>query len=209
MPACCTVCPYFGDVPLSKVSCSILDPSRFLEQFSDGLPSTALPDQPATLFLDSVDELDPACQRILLSMLPDGQGRKGTGSPVKRLICSSSRNLEEDVETGRFRKELYFRINGVSLRLPLLRDRKQDIPALMDFFLARYAISLNKEIPPLDGVLMEQSSPMIGRANIRELENVARKMVALGESKTTLEELRTTFLHGETTLPRRLRGFLP
>ena len=93
-----------SDSPLIKVGCSILDPSRLLEQFRDGLLSTPLRNHPGTLFLDSVDEPDLACQRVLLSMLPDGQGRKGAGSPVKRLICSSSRNLEEDVEAGRSAK---------------------------------------------------------------------------------------------------------
>jgi len=187
----------FWDAPLSKVSCSVLDPSRLLEQFRDGLLSTPTPNHPGTLFLDSVDELDLPCQRVLLSMLPDGQARNGSGSPVRRLICSSGHNLEEDVEAGRFRKELYFRINGVTVRLPSLRDRKEDIPALTDFFLAKYATLLNREIPALDGVSMEQLLAHDWPGNIRELENVARTMVALGESKTALEELRTA-LHGET-----------
>jgi two-component system response regulator AtoC len=186
----------FCGAPLSKVSCSILDPSRLLEQFSDGLPSTHAPNPPGTLFLDSVDELDLSCQRVLLSMLPDGQAKNGSESPARRLICSSTCSLEEDVAAGRFRKELYFRINGVSLRLPSLRERKQDIPVLMDFFLARYAALMNREIPALDGVSMEQLLTHDWPGNIRELENVARKMVALGESKTALEELRTA-LHRE------------
>jgi two-component system response regulator AtoC len=194
----------FCDAPMGEVSCSVLDPSQLLEQFSDRLLPHHTPSHPGTLFLDSVDELDLACQRVLLSMLPDGQARNGSGSPVRRLICSSGRNLEEEVEAGRFRKELYFRINGVSLRLPSLRDRKEDIPALVDFFLAKYATLLNREIPALDAVSMEQLLAHDWPGNIRELENVARKMVALGESKTALEELRTA-LHGETytkTAPR-------
>jgi two-component system response regulator AtoC len=194
----------FCDAPMGEVSCSVLDPSQLLEQFSDRLLPPHTPSHPGTLFLDSVDELDLACQRVLLSMLPDGQARNGSGSPVRRLICSSGRNLEEEVEAGRFRKELYFRINGVSLRLPSLRDRKEDIPALVDFFLAKYATLLNREIPALDAVSMEQLLAHDWPGNIRELENVARKMVALGESKTALEELRTA-LHGETytkTAPR-------
>jgi two-component system response regulator AtoC len=186
----------FCDAPLSKVSCSILDASRLLEQFRDGLLPVPTPDHPGTLFLDSIDELDLACQRVLLSMLPDGQARNGSGSPVRRLICSSGRSLEEDVEAGRFRKELYFRISGVSLRLPSLRDRKEDIPALMDSFLAKYAALLNREIPVLGGVSMEQLLAHDWPGNIRELENVARKIVALGESKTALDELRTA-LHRE------------
>jgi two-component system, NtrC family, response regulator AtoC len=192
------------DAPLGKVSCSLLDPSQLLEQFRDGLLPPHTTSHPGTLFLDSVDELDLACQRVLLSMLPDGQGRNGSGSPDKRLICSSRRNLEEDVEAGRFRKELYFRINGVTLRLPSLRDRKEDIPALMDFFLAKYATLLNREVPALDGVSMEQLLAHDWPGNIRELENIARKIVALGESKTALEELRMA-LHGELdalTAPR-------
>ena len=179
----------FCDAPLGKISCSVLDPIRLLAQFSDGLLPTQTPSQPGTLFLDSVNELDLACQRVLLSMLPEEQSRIGSGIPVGRLICSSCGNLEEDVEAGRFRKELYFRINGVSLRLPSLRDRKEDIPALVELFLARYANLSTKKIPTLDGSSMEQLLAYDWPGNIRELENVARKMVALGEPKTALEDL--------------------
>jgi len=185
------------DSPLIKIRCSILDPSRLLEQCRDGLLPTPTPNHPGTLFLDSVDELDLACQRVLLSMLPEGQAKNVGGSSVRRLICSSGRNLEEDVKAGRFRKELYFRINGVSVRLPSLRERKEDIPTLMDLFLAKYATLLLREIPAVEGVSMQQLFAHDWPGNIRELENVARKMVALGESKTALEELRTVW-HGET-----------
>jgi two-component system response regulator AtoC len=145
----------------------------------------------STLFLDGIDELDLACQRILLSVLPDSQRPGGYCGKFGRLISSSSRNLEESVETGEFRKELYFRINGVCIRLLPLRDRREDIPALVDFFLERHCHLLKKAIPALDNEAMELFLSYSWPGNIRELENMIKKMVALGEATTTVDELRT------------------
>jgi two-component system response regulator AtoC len=179
------------DLPLRKLSCSILDPVQLLRHFPKGSPADSEAQSPETVFLDGIDELDLACQRVLLSLLPDNQGQGKTAGGFIRLISSSSRNLEEDIEVGQFRKELYFRLNGVCLRLPPLRERKEDIPALVEFFLERHCRLLKKAIPSLDNEAMELFLFYNWPGNIRELENVVKKMVALGETRTAIADLRT------------------
>jgi two-component system, NtrC family, response regulator AtoC len=178
------------DVPLKKLSCATLDPARLLGQVQDDLHSAANGEHPACLFLDGVEELDLASQRALASVLPDGEPKHARASNV-RLISSTAINLGKAVETGQFRRELYFRINGASLRLPPLRERKEDIPALIEHFLIKSSVG-QRESLVLDGeamaILMSHSWP----GNIRELENLIKKMVALADSKAALSELRAT-----------------
>src|SRR6266851_1893111 len=116
-----------------------------IENSADGL---------RTLFLDGIDELDLESQKILLSFLPDGD-MEGNNLNRARLITSTSPNLEKGIESGRFRSELYFRINGVCLRLPLLRDRKEDIRLFVGYFLAKHAAELGHEAPALSDKEME------------------------------------------------------
>jgi two-component system response regulator AtoC len=142
-----------------------------------------------SLFLDEISHLEPASQARLLNLLPDGSGNPSAGCQSVRVITSTTRNLEDEMHRGRFREELYYRINGVHLRLPPLRNRKEDIPALLDFFLKKYASLFARPEPQLSPggmqLLMEYAWP----GNIRELENVARKMVALGDEHLALHDL--------------------
>ena len=136
-------------------------------------------------------------------MLPDGSGRPGQGCNSMRVISSTTRNLEEEMKSGRFQEELYYRINGVHLRLPPLRDRSEDIPALLEFFFKKYTSLFERAEPKLSdstmSLLLRHSWP----GNIRELENVARKIVALGD-----EHLATHDLSAEngSKAPGPLRG---
>jgi two-component system response regulator AtoC len=180
----------FGGGPLKKFNCSTLDSGQFFGPIRESLRSGLEANGVGTVFLDGVDELDLACQRVLLSLLPDGEPKSTSGEMTARLISSSSRNLEKEIEAGRFRRELYFRINGVSLRLPPLRERKDDIPALLDYFLAKHSAELKKRTPVIDSEAMELLNAYDWPGNIRELENVAKKMVAFGESKAALGDLR-------------------
>jgi two-component system response regulator AtoC len=137
-----------------------------------------------------VEQLDLACQRVLLSLLPDGEPNGKVGAMSPRLISSTTRNLEKETEAERFRRELYFRINGACLRLPPLRDRKEDIPALLEYFLARYAGELKKKAPVVNSEMMELLTSHSWPGNIRELENVAKKVVAVGDAHLALKDLR-------------------
>src|ERR1700730_17770809 len=183
-----------SDAPLKKISCTMMDPGRLLTQLQESLRPSMECSGAGTLLFDSIDELDLACQRALLSLLPDGEASAGSKNMSARLISSTRRNLEKEVEAGRFRRELYFRINGVTLRLPALRGRKEDIPALAEYFLMKHAGEMKKEIPVLNSEVMDLLISYEWPGNIRELENVARKIVALGNTELALGDLRTTTL---------------
>jgi len=183
-----------GEAPLRKVSCASLDAGPLLaevrqEFLSGGGGGEA---KPQTVFLDGVHELDAGCQRALLSLLPDGEPRGYPGKMVLRFISSTSRNLENEIEAGHFRRELYFRINGVILRLPPLRERKEDIPALLDYFFLKLSNELKKDIPELSSDARELLDSYDWPGNIRELENVAKKIVVVGNATLALADLRAT-----------------
>jgi len=142
-----------------------------------------------SLFLDGINHLEPAAQGRLLHLLPDGSGTPPPGCHSMRVISSTTRNLEDEMKCGRFREELYYRINGVYLRLPPLRDRKEDLPALLEFFFKKYTSLFERAQPKISestmSLLLRHSWP----GNIRELENVARKIVALGDEHLATHDL--------------------
>ena len=176
-------------VPLKKISCGAVQPGEFLAQLKSELQENGEAAQSGrTLFLDGIDELDLESQKILLSILPDGEIGENSSSRA-RVIASTSRNLEKEIEAGRFRKELYFRINGVCLRLPPLRDRKEDIGIFMEHFLAKHATELGRDALALSDKDLEFLVSHDWPGNVRELENLARRMVLLGGSRSAIEEL--------------------
>jgi two-component system response regulator AtoC len=142
-----------------------------------------------SLFLDGINRLEPAAQNRLLHLLPDGGGVPARGCQSMRIISSTTRNLEDEMKSGRFQEELYYRINGVPLRLPRLRDRSEDIPALLEFFFKKYASLFERPEPKVSestlNLLMRHGWP----GNIRELENTARKIVALGDENLATHDL--------------------
>jgi two-component system response regulator AtoC len=111
-----------------------------------------------------------------------------------RVIGGSSRDLEGDVRSGMFREDLYYRLSGVCLRVPPLRQRKEDIPELMSFFLARYAEVFHRAAPSLSDstrqLFLEYSWP----GNLRELEAAARAIVAVGDESVAMGGLRSTLV---------------
>jgi two-component system response regulator AtoC len=193
--------------PLKKLSCRALQPGELVARLKSDLGGgkRASKEGPPTLFLDGIDELDVACQTILLSFLPDGEADSNRQSCV-RVIASTSRNLEQEVQSGRFRRELYFRINGVCLRLPPLRDRREDVLPLMEHFLAKYSTELGRRIPGLSGEETEFLNQHDWPGNVRELENLARRMVLLGDTEKAISELQET-PKLEATPPEDSRSF--
>lgn len=179
--------------PFIKLSCAALTPESLngngeaLGARNNGAPPRF--SHQGTIFLDELGELDAGCQSKLLSALPDGEPGPHNHRLGARLICSTTRNLEEEMRAGRFREELYYRINGVCLRLPPLRHRKEDIPALLDYFLTTYAAQFARPCPTLSletqRRLLEYSWP----GNIRELENTVKKIVAFGDDGAALADL--------------------
>ncbi len=189
-----------GEGALKKVRCVLLEAERLLVEVGEdpcsGNEREEMPQR--TVFLDDVHELDAVSQRALLSMLPDGEPRGCGGKAISRFISTTSRNLEKEIETGRFRRELYFRINGVILRLPPLRERKEDIPALLESFFLKHSIELKKDIPELDGDTRELLNSYDWPGNIRELENLAKKIVVVGDPTLALSDLRATRATAQT-----------
>jgi two-component system response regulator AtoC len=181
----------YGDRPLKKVNCRAAGQGEFLTLAKTDLrESSESPEDGArTLFLDGIDELDLGSQKILLSLLPDGEIDEHGPNRI-RTIASTSRNLEKEIETGRFRRELYFRINGVCLRLPPLKERKEDLFVFMEHFLAKHGAELGREAPALSDAEMELLGAHDWPGNFRELENLARKIVVLGDTRRPIDELR-------------------
>lgn len=181
-----------GHAPLKKLSCRALEPGEVLTQLKSYLKGSAdgSEDELLTLFLDGIDELDLACQKVLLSLLPEENIDEHSDKRV-RLIASAAQNLDKEIESGRFRTELYFRLNGVCLRLPALRERKEDIPELMKHFLVKHAEELGRKVPALSDEEMELLKRHDWPGNIRELGNLARKITLLDDTRRAVHELRT------------------
>jgi two-component system response regulator AtoC len=176
--------------PFVKCGCSGLtgDSLSARMQRSENI-SGAGAENNGSLFLDGINHLDPAAQGRLLNLLPDGSGTPPQGCHSMRVISSTTRNLEEEMKSGRFREELYYRINGVHLRLPPLRDRKEDIPALLEFFFKKYTSLFERPEPRVSestmSLLLRHSWP----GNIRELENAVARYVILGSEDAVCNEL--------------------
>ncbi len=178
------------DQPVLKIICASLTSESFASHFGrayDGASGNGKKG-PGTLFFEEISELDTVSQRNLLYALPDGDARPPEFFLSARIISSSSRNLEEEMRAGRFRNELYYRINGACLRLPPLRQRKEDIPALVDFFLTKHSALLGRPRPSLSAHSMTLLRDHSWPGNIRELENVVKKIVALGEQHLGLAD---------------------
>jgi len=169
--------------PFVKLSCGALTPGS-LEESLRGTDNDVGAQGSlcrGTVFLDQIGELDPALQSKLLYALPDGNEVQCRPCLSARLICAANRSLEEEVRAGRFREDLYYRINGVCLRVPPLRDRKEDIPFLISFFLEKHALLLGRAQPTLSSLTLRVLSNSPWPGNIRELENVLKKIILLGE----------------------------
>jgi two-component system response regulator AtoC len=178
------------NLPLKKINCSGVEPSELLAQVNESLRRFSNQDLPGTLYLDNIHELNLGCQRVLLSHLPDVEGAGSKNEVCPRLISSSSKNLESEVETGHILRELFFRLNGACLRLPALRERREDIPNLTDFFLRKHSCILKKKLSILNAKALQTLDAYHWPGNIRELENVIRKIVVFGDIQTTLNDLR-------------------
>ncbi|MDQ3365693.1 MAG: sigma-54 dependent transcriptional regulator [Myxococcota bacterium] len=136
-----------------------------------------------TLFLDEIGEISPAIQVKLLRFLQEHEFERVGGNQTihvdVRVIAATNKNLQEEVAKGKFREDLFYRLNVVGLEMPPLRDRRSDIPALAKFFLDRYA---KENAKPIEGFLPETMERLAGYdwpGNVRELENAIERAVVL------------------------------
>ncbi len=143
-----------------------------------------------TLFLDEVGELTPGIQAKLLRFLQDGEVyRVGGKDPVRvdiRLICATNRDLDKEVKEGRFREDLYYRINTIVLPVPSLRARKEDIPSLIQYFLTTGSNTYLNRGRNVDSDAMKVLVKYDWPGNIRELQNVCERMQILSEGHTIM-----------------------
>jgi DNA-binding NtrC family response regulator len=180
-----------ADGAFHKINCAALEPTDLFNQLNDQTREHRAGDAYGTVYLDGVQDLELPGQRALLSSLPD-DGGPGNGLGLRpRVISSTNASLELEAEAGRFRRELYFRINGACLRLPPLRERKEDIPALIAYFLSKHASGSNKTVPSLESSTLEMLTAYSWPGNIRELENLALKMMTFGDVRVALDELQS------------------
>lgn len=191
------------DGPMVTINCGGI-PDTLLESelfgYQKGAFTGALTNKPGllelahkgTVFLDEVGELPPQLQVKLLRVVQEKAFQRiGGTEPIHvdvRFICATNKNLEEEVIKGRFREDLYYRINVVHIHVPPLRERKEDIPLLAQHFLQKYARELGKEVEGISSYAMEVLKNYHFPGNVRELENIIQRGVALEQSKLILPE---------------------
>ncbi len=144
-----------------------------------------------TLFLDEIGHVSPKMQGELLRVLQEGEIRRVGGGPVKvdvRVIGATNRDLEPLVATGQFRSDLYYRLNVVTLRVPPLRDRKEDIPPLVAHFLAIAADRAGIGVPPVAPDALAALCAYAWPGNVRELENVVQRALAVARPGGIVED---------------------
>ena len=156
-----------------------------------------------SIFLDEINSTSPKLQVKLLRVLQEGEfervGDTNTKKVDTRIVAATNRDLLDEIEAGRFREDLYYRLNVVPIYLPPLRERREDIPPLVEFFLRRYAEQNRRDVrrvhPEAMRLLREHDWP----GNVRELQNYVERAVILGDGpELTVEHL-----------PPQLRGVAP
>ena len=137
-----------------------------------------------TLFLDEIADLDLNLQAKILQLLQDKQFSRIGDSKERRVdtrvICATNRNLAAEIEAGRFRQDLFYRINVITINLPPLRERREDIVALADYFLQQLNARFERNAPPLPEEIIENLASRVWRGNIRELENLVARYAIMG-----------------------------
>jgi len=148
-----------------------------------------------TLFLDEVSEMHPALQAKLLHVLQDGEfsrlGGKRDISVDVRVLAATNKPLERAVRDGTFREDLFYRLNVITIHIPPLRERREEIPVFLEFFLRKYSEFYGKQPAPFSeyavGSMLEYNWP----GNIRELENLVKRYVIVGNEAQIIRELST------------------
>ncbi|OHD81587.1 MAG: Fis family transcriptional regulator [Spirochaetes bacterium RIFOXYC1_FULL_54_7] len=211
--------------PFVAVNCGAL-PDALLESelfgYKKGAFTGADKDKPGrfqqadkgTLFLDEIGDISPAMQVKLLRVLQEGEyeplGAVKSEKTEARIICATNHNLKELVDRGSFRRDLYYRINVIRLALPPLRERKEDIPDLAEYFLRMFRHRIGKPIECFSEHVYAAFFAYDWPGNIRELENVVERAVILCakrriETPTLPQELRQGTVSSAAILPRNMQ----
>jgi two-component system response regulator AtoC len=185
----------FARGPYLKVNCPAI-PDALLESelfgYEKGAFTGAYNSKPGliaqanggTLFFDEIGELSLPLQSKLLQILQDGKfcriGAKEDTRSEARVICATNRDLKREIAAGRFREDLFYRINVVNIAMPSLRERSADIPELVEHFRAHFNAVYNRQARPLSDTLMRSLQAYRWPGNIRQLENLIKRYVVLG-----------------------------
>lgn len=145
-----------------------------------------------TLFLDEIADLDLGLQSKLLHFVQDGSFARIGGETEKfvatRIICATNRDLDKEIEVGRFRADLYYRISVLQVRLPRLAERREDISTLAQYFRAAYQRQFAKECGPLGSEILNYYANLPWAGNIRELSNCIARYVLIGQDGLAVDE---------------------
>jgi len=195
-----------------KVNCAAL-PTELLESelfgFEKGAFTGAIQHKPGkfefanygTMFLDEIGDMSFPLQAKLLQVLQDGEfSRLGGKTDVRvdvRVVAATNCDLEAAVAEGRFREDLYFRLNVVTILLPPLRERREEIPLLVDHFLKKYSVQYNKPLASVSPELAREFMNYDWPGNVRQLENLIKRMVVLGSEAPIFADLR----HSPSPIP--------
>ncbi len=162
-----------------------------------------------SIFLDEINSTTPKLQVKLLRVLQEGEfERVGDIRTVKvdtRIVAATNRDLLDEIDAGRFREDLYYRLNVVPIYLPPLRERREDIPLLVDFFLKRYAEQNRREVRRVHPEAMRLLRDHDWPGNVRELQNYVERAVILGDGSDLIVEHLPPQLRGEAA-PRPIRA---
>jgi two-component system, NtrC family, response regulator AtoC len=200
-----------------KVNCAAL-PGELLESelfgFEQGAFTGAVRAKPGkfelankgTIFLDEIAEMSPHLQAKLLHVLQDGQySRLGARSVVNvdvRVLAATNMDVKEAMRTGRFREDLYYRLNVLSLHIPPLRERTTEIPLLFRHFLVKYSEKYQKAAPDPSKNLLEAALRYSWPGNLRELENFVKRYVILEDDAGSFRELLEMTSQQQRVAPR-------
>jgi two-component system response regulator AtoC len=162
---------------------------------SDAVALDCLPSG-TTVYLDEIGNLSQDYQKHLLQALSE-QNSKGSSRKDVRVICGSSCDLEAGVREGSFREDLYYRLSGVCLRIPPLRQRKEDVPYLTALFLERYAHAFRQSVPSLSAATQKLFCEYSWPGNLNELKSAVRTIVAVGNESVAMSGLRSMLVRSE------------
>jgi len=211
------------DKPFVKVNCAAL-PHELLESelfgYEKGAFTGAYRLKPGkfelahegTIFLDEIGDISTSLQAKLLQVLQDREfSRLGGKSDVKvdvRVLVATNRNIEEAVQEGRFREDLYFRLNVVNISIPPLRERKEEIPLFMEYFLNWYSEKFQKKPRPVSEAMRKAFMAHDWMGNVRELQNYIQRYLVLGNEEEILDELTGSSRTGKTApgLPEEVKA---
>ncbi|RMG67683.1 MAG: sigma-54-dependent Fis family transcriptional regulator [Calditrichaeota bacterium] len=183
--------------PFIKINCGVLAENLLESELfghEKGAFTGAIKSKPGrfeladggTIFLDEIGDISPNMQLKLLRVLQEGEFERVGGTETKkvdvRIIAATNRNLEEAMKEGAFRQDLYYRLNVIPIEVPPLRERKDDIPLLIEHFLNKFNQAFNKNIQGVDEEAMRCLQTYHWPGNIRELENLLERAVVLNKT---------------------------